>query len=68
VSLLAALACAAMRTLRVLSFMPRGPSAHSTRRAEAAAGCCCFCCARTGLGAAAMPLTLEDRLLAATHG
>ena len=60
---------AAARTLRVLSFMPRGPSAHSTLSAREAAGCCCCsCCARTGLGAAAMPLALEARLLAAAKG
>lgn len=56
-------------TLRVFSFMPRGPSAHTTWSARAAGCCCCcFCCARTGLGAAAMPLALEVRPFAATKG
>lgn len=58
-----------LATLRVLSFIPRGPSAHTTSSAAAATGCCCCGrAARTSRGAAAMPLALEERLLAAVKG
>ena len=55
-------------TLRVFNLPPRRPSAHWMSRPTAAMGCCCCFWKATNLGAAAMPLTLEDRERAAAKG